>query len=141
QATPTTQRFTVDTEAPDVSITGGPDVQHPTNDPTPTFSFTSADNTATFLCAVDGPAYTACSAAGADTTPALSDGDHVFHVEATDPAGNHSFAQQSFTVDTQAPGLAFVSGPSIFTNDATATFVFYSTSTAVTFECAMDSPT
>ena len=94
-----TRSFTVDTEA-DTQIDVGPSGL--TNDPTPTFSFSSEEG-ASFECRLDDGAYSACSSP--HTTNPLADGAHSFEVRATDALGNTdpSAASRSFTVDTEAP--------------------------------------
>ena len=68
---------------PTTTITSGPsDV---TNDPTPSFSFSSESGTS-FECKVDSRSYQPCSPPKA--TIHLTDGTHTFSVMATDAAGN-----------------------------------------------------
>jgi hypothetical protein len=84
--TPASHSFTVDTRAPETTITTGP--SGPTDDSTPTYGF-AADTPATFECRVDGRPFAPCSSPY--TTPELSAGDqgaHTFAVRATDVAGN-----------------------------------------------------
>ncbi len=135
-ATPTSRSFTVDTAAPDTTIDGGP--SGPTNDPTPTFSFSSDQAGSTFECRVDGGGWASCSTP--ETTASLADGAHTFEVRATDPAGNvdPTPASRSFTVDTAAPDTTIDGGPSGFTGDPTPTFAFSSDQAGSTFECRID---
>ena len=94
-ATPATRSFTVDTAAPETTITGGP---------TPSFTFTSSEANSTFACKLDTPSdagsYASCTSPKAYTTTAL--GTYTFSVRATDAAGNIDAtpATQSFTVVT-----------------------------------------
>ncbi len=86
--------------SPNTMIIGGP--PDPTNDNTPTFSFTSDQAGSSFECRLDDGDYFACASPYA--TAPLPDGSHAFYVRAvnggrTDP----SPASQSFTVDTQPP--------------------------------------
>jgi hypothetical protein len=100
---PASRSFSVDTHAPDTSIDSGPD--GPTNDSTPTFTF-SSNEAASFDCRLDAGTYSACTS---PLTPApLSDGPHSFEVRATDLGGNRdpSAALRSFTVGTTVPALA-----------------------------------
>jgi Glycosyl hydrolase catalytic core len=80
--------FTVDTIAPQTTITSGPSGL-PTNR-TPTFTFTSSEPNSTFQCRFDSQAFAACSGPGASHTPStpLSAGSHSFQVRATDRAKN-----------------------------------------------------
>jgi hypothetical protein len=100
-ATPASFAWTIDTTAPDTNITSNP--SDPSNDSTPTFSFSSADATATFQCQVDGGGYSACTS-GSSFGP-LGDGSHTFNVRAVDPAGNQdpTPASHTWTVDGAAP--------------------------------------
>ena len=105
--TPVTDTVTVDTTAPDVSITATPNAL--SNDRTPAFQYTSTDGSATFECAVDSSAnedFHAC--ASGDSTASLADGDHTFYVRAVDPGTNRTDPPASYTweVDGTAPVVA-----------------------------------
>ncbi len=105
---------TVDTVAPDTTITASP--LNPSNSTTATFTFSGTDNLTLpnnliFECALDAAPFTAC------TSPisysGLSDGSHTFAVRAIDQVGNVDPTPASFTwlVDTLAPTTsATVSG-------------------------------
>ena len=131
---PATRSFTVDTTPPDTTIDSGP--AGPTNDPTPTFEFSSEPG-ATFECRVDTDAFYSCSSP--ETVASLTDGPHTFEVRATDSVGNTdpSPATRSFTVDTTPPDTTIDSGPTGTTGDATPTFEF-SSEPGATFECRVD---
>jgi Bacterial Ig-like domain len=94
----------VDSTPPDTTLTN---IASPTNDNTPTFSFSGSDNVGVtgFECQVDTAGFVACTSPF--TTAALANGSHTFQVRAKDAAGNvdPTPASQTFTVDT-------VSGPS-----------------------------
>jgi hypothetical protein len=101
--------LTVDTVTPVSQIT-----VHPTtvsNNPTPSFQFTSTDGTATFECRLDSGSFIAC--VSPQTVGPLSDGPHTFEVRAKDPAGNTESPAQSFswTVDTTPPSKPVVTSP------------------------------
>ena len=99
--------FTVDTVAPDTTITSGPTHGGGTDDPTPTFAFQSSEPVgATFRCWVDNAVPAPCNSP--HTTGTLSDGVHTFRVRAIDAAGNQdaTVAVRTFTVDTTPPALA-----------------------------------
>jgi YVTN family beta-propeller protein len=96
-ASPAQHTFTVDTVAPDTSITAGPADGSSISTFAPTFSFTSTEPGSSFLCKIDGGLALPC------TSPALlalSVGPHTFSVEAIDQAGNVDAtpATRSFTV-------------------------------------------
>jgi hypothetical protein len=91
----------VDSTPPDTTLTN---IASPTNDNTPTFSFSGSDNVGVtgFECQVDTAGFVACTSPF--TTAALPDGSHTFQVRAKDAAGNvdPTPASQTFTVDTNA---------------------------------------
>ncbi len=108
----------VDVVAPQTTIDTGP--SGPTNDSTPTFTFSSSEP-GTFQCRVDASVFAACTSP--HTTAVLADGAHTFEVRATDLAANTdpTPASRTFTVDT-AVQTQIDSGPSGLTNDSTPTF-------------------
>jgi hypothetical protein len=91
----------VDTTAPQTTIESGP--TGTTNDPTPSFGFSSNEAGAGFQCRVDSAAFSSC--ASPFTTASLAEGPHSFEVRAIDAAQNvdPTPAQRSFSVDTTAP--------------------------------------
>src|SRR5205807_2463161 len=132
--------WSVDTTAPDTSITAHP--SDPSNNATPSFSFTSTESGSTFECRIDGGSWSSCTSP--DTlSPALGDGDHTFDARATDQAGNTDATPASYTwtVDTTAPDTSITSQPPDPSNDANPTFAFTSTETGSTFECRIDGGT
>src|SRR6266511_1697258 len=90
-------------DPPETQIDSGP--SGITNDPTPTFTFSSDEVNVTFGCSVDGAAFGACSGPASHTTGVLADGAHTFEVRAADAFGtaDSSPASRAFTVDTTAP--------------------------------------
>jgi hypothetical protein len=82
---------------PTTTITSGPNAG--TNDPTPTFTFSSEPGS-TFECKLDSGSYATC--ASPNTTSHLIDGSHTFYVRAKDAAGSvdPTPASRSFTVRT-----------------------------------------
>jgi DNA-binding beta-propeller fold protein YncE len=83
---------------PVTRVTRGPSAV--TNDPTPTFGFSSSEPGSTFRCKLDSGPYSACTPP--KTTQHLADGTHTFRVRATDPSGNTdpTPATRKFTVRT-----------------------------------------
>jgi hypothetical protein len=81
-----------------------------TNDPTPTFGFSSTEAGSSFECRFDSGPFSPCSGPGDTHTPsgALADGPHTFAVRATGPAGNTepSPETRSFTVRTAAVSVS-----------------------------------
>jgi hypothetical protein len=101
--------FTAETVRPEATVTGGPGLGSSTNDPTPTFSFTSNEPGSTFVCRVNGGAFKPCSSPF--TLPALPDGTQSFFVRAIDAPGNEStIVWRYFTVDTQPPAQPQITG-------------------------------
>ena len=142
-ATPATRSFTVDTAAPDTTITSGP--TGTTNVASPSFAFTSTEAGSTFECKLDGPGATTGTYAPCTSPRVLGplvDGTYTFSVRATDAAGNvdASPATRSFTVETAAPDTAITTGPTGSTNVASPSFAFTSTKAGSTFECKLDGP-
>jgi hypothetical protein len=92
--------FTVDTVAPQTTITSGP--SGPTADTTPTFGFSSNEAGSTFACRFDTQPFAPCSGPGATHTPStpLAAGGHNFYVRATDKAKNTDLtpAKRTFSV-------------------------------------------
>jgi Ca2+-binding RTX toxin-like protein len=88
---------------PTTTISDGPSGS--TNDPTPTFSFSSQPGTS-FECKLDSGPYAPC--ASPITLPYLADGSHTFSVRAKNSAGNvdPTPASRTFTVRTAAVGVS-----------------------------------
>jgi hypothetical protein len=136
--TPAEHLWTIDTVAPDTTITMGP----PPNDNSVQvkFTFASSETNATFECAIDTSSYSPCTS-GASIGP-FGDGQHVFSVRARDRAGNvdASPSIRAWTIDTSTPDTQLVSGPSgaVATRTATFTFVSPDAGAGATFECNLD---
>jgi hypothetical protein len=75
---------TVDTTAPQTSISSGP--ADPTVDTSASFVFDSSEGGSSFQCSLDGAAFAACTSPQDYT--GLTVGAHSFEVKATDAAGN-----------------------------------------------------
>ncbi len=131
---PDSRTWTVDTSAPNTTITSGPDAI--TSQTGATFQFTATEG-ATFFCAIDGAPFTACTSPASYT--ALAGGGHSFAVYSVDGAGNvdPSPATWSWAVDVTAPDTTITSMPPAVTNSTSASFVFSATEGA-TFECSID---
>ncbi len=113
--------FTVDTVAPDTSLTAVPDAL--TSQTSATFEFTASQSGSTFECSVDGGSFADCSTP-LDLT-GLGEGAHAFEVRASDPAGNtdQTPATYNWTIDLTAPAAPVITGPSdgSTTSDSTPT--------------------
>ncbi|MEK6273262.1 MAG: hypothetical protein AABM42_11570 [Actinomycetota bacterium] len=101
--------FTVDTDAPAVTISSGPVEGTTSSDPSPSFGFASNDSGASLSCQLDGGGFDACSSPF--TASGLADGPHTFQVKATDLAQNTDLTSRTWTVDTHAPTVTMSSGP------------------------------
>ncbi len=101
--TPAARAFTIDTQAPETTITGGPSgVSHNT---TPRFLFASSEPGSTFRCRTNRGIQTPCSSPLGGVQ--LGDSRFTFEVVAVDAAGNvdSTPASRSFTIDTRAPSI------------------------------------
>ncbi len=116
----------VDNTPPDISLSSEP--SDPSKSKDASFSFTSSDSTAVFLCSLDGAGYTSCSSP--EKYSGLSDGVHRFLVEAVDPAGNQSAAAtRSWSIDSVDPtgsltaptGGSYLRGTVTLTSDSADT--------------------
>jgi hypothetical protein len=137
-ATPDTRTWTVDTVAPQSTITDGPAEGAITSSRSATFTF-SSNEPGTLECQLDGTGWTTCEAPRSYTD--LSEGAHTFAVRARDAAGNvdGTPATRSWTVDTIAPQTTITDGPveGATSTSQSATFTFDSTEGG-TFECQID---
>ncbi|MGA9522471.1 MAG: Ig-like domain-containing protein, partial [Myxococcaceae bacterium] len=79
-----TVTVTVDTTAPDTSITAGPNSPEPSG--AAGFAFAATDPTASFECSLDGSAWAPCD--GQLTFTDVPDGEHTLQVRAVDSVGN-----------------------------------------------------
>jgi len=136
-ATPATFTWTVDTGAPDTTVDSGP--ANPTNDTSPTFSFSASETGSTFECELDAGGFQACASPKTYAGP-LGDGSHTVRVRATDSAGNTDGSPASFTwtVDTAPPNTTIDSAPPDPDTDPTPTFAFSASEGGSTFECELD---
>ena len=135
-ATEATRSWTVDTVAPDTTITSGP--SGPTASDSASLAFTSTETGSSFECKLDDGAWQNCTSPRALT--GLAQGAHTFRVRATDPAGNTDAteATRSWTVDTVAPDSTISSGPSGTAASTTAAIGFSSDDAQATFQCKLD---
>ncbi|MCW2953976.1 MAG: Ig-like domain repeat protein [Conexibacter sp.] len=129
--------FTIDTHAPPVPqlVDTPPSVSTSRR---ATFAFTDAEPGVSFLCRLDGEAFSPCSSP--ERLDGLSQGPHHFSVEARDAAGNLSAAaSSSWTVDTIAPPRPRITqNPSDPSSSSAATFAFTDRESGVGFQCRLD---
>lgn len=132
-ATPANASFTVDLSAPRTAFAPVPD----TGAPSRTIAFSADDPAASFECALDHGLFSPCSSPFPLT--GLSDGEKLFSVRASDPAGNLEDppASVTFVVDTTPPVVSISFGPPATSTLASADFLFAADEPA-TFECSLD---
>jgi hypothetical protein len=129
------QTITVDNSNPLApTITAFP--PNPSNSTAPSFSF-AGEAGATFACAIDGGAFTAC------TSPkpysGLATGSHTFQVRQTDTAGNAGpAASYTWMIDTTPPAApSITANPPALTSSTSASFSFTGEAGA-SFSCQLD---
>ena len=134
-ATPDTRTWTVDTTAPDTTITGGP-ANASTSGPSVSFSF-SSNETGTFECKLDGGSFASCTSP--KTYSGLTDGSHTFAVRAVDQAGNTDATPDSrtWTVDATGP-VTTISSPTSGSTTGPSVSVTFSANETATFQCKLD---
>ena len=125
-----------DTTAPDTTITGGP--SGATQATSATFRFSSTE-AGTFECRLDSPDPAPWQPCASPQSYTVTEGTHTFEVRAKDAAGNTDStpASRTWTVDTTAPDTMITGGPSVSTDQTTASFTFTATE-AATFKCQLD---
>lgn len=91
--------FTIDTVAPQVTITSGPSGDRPVRTRSVEFGFRAEKPGAplTLECRLDGGEWELC--ASPQRYGKLADGEHAFSVRATDPAGNQAEESREFRVE------------------------------------------
>jgi Ca2+-binding RTX toxin-like protein len=132
---PPTSNCEVDTvPPPDPAITSKP--AGLTNSAGATFGFTDSEGGASFVCSLDGAAYSACGSP--KTYSGLGDATHSFSVKAKDAAGNLSgTASYSWKVDRTPPDTTITS-PAPNPTSTGASFAFTATEAASSFACSLD---
>ncbi|HEU4329212.1 MAG TPA: hypothetical protein VFS21_39095 [Roseiflexaceae bacterium] len=143
-ATPLRDSWVVDRAGPVVTITGKPNTA--TNLTNATFTFSANDNEGSSIasaeCRIDNEAWQACSTLSI-SFPDLAEGDHTFHVRATDELGNVGAAvTYSWTVDRTAPDTAMTGDLPAVINIQSITLQFIGTDAltaeGLEFECSLD---
>jgi large repetitive protein len=101
------------------------------------FSF-SANETATFMCALDSAAFAPCTSPRRMTN--LEDGSHEFQVIATDSAGNVSPAMSfRWTIDQTPPQVSITGvSPSQTVSNIPEKTISFTSSEAAHFRCILD---
>ena len=139
-----TRTWIIDAPPVDVRIDSGPRPGSPTADPTPRFTFSSAEPRANFRCRVGGNAapFHNCGedGSGSFSTPHLRDGRHRFSVQAIDGPDQSEVLVRYFTVDTIAPTASISSGPrdGSASSDSSPSFGFAASEPGSSFRCRLD---
>lgn len=117
----------------------------PTNDTTPTWSWTAPADATGFQYRLNSGSWNAASLSTVSFTPgsALPEATHILEVQARDAAGNWSSnsggqGSKAIIVDVTAPGAPGVSGTSP-TNDTTPTWSWTTSADTVGFRYKLDS--
>jgi large repetitive protein len=134
--TPAAYTWTVDTVAPQTTISEGPPAT--TASASARFEFAASEPGSSFECSLDGAAFSTCSSPHAYT--GLAAGQHELRVQATDAAGNADAtpASRTWTVDTAAPQTTITEGPPSTTTSTSARFAFAASEPGSSFECSLD---
>jgi hypothetical protein len=98
-STPATFTWTVDTTAPQTTITAAPAAT--TSSTSASFSFAASESGSTFECSLDGAAFAACSSPR--DYAGLAVGTHQFSARARDAAGNADASPATHTWTISAP--------------------------------------
>jgi len=108
-ATPASRSWTIDSLAPDTTITAGPSGSVTTT--SASFSFTATEVGSSFTCSLDGGAFSSCTSPKAYS--GLANGSHTFQVRATDAIGNTDGtpASRTWTIDTVVPTGVAITAP------------------------------
>ena len=141
---PAVRSFTVDTVAPQTTITG--QSANPSNSTSATFTFIGSDNEAPqamigFECRLDSLAESAfVSCSSPRVVSQLTQGAHTFQVRAVDLAGNRDLtpAIHTWTKRVTAPNMTITAAPPGSTTSTSATFNFNSSESGSTFQCRPD---
>ncbi|OKL38400.1 Ig-like domain-containing protein [Pontibacter flavimaris] len=104
----TTRNITIDTKAPETTITAHPGAA--SNSSEAKFSFSSSEKNVTYEVSLDGGAYQ--ETGNSYTVPDLAEGKHTLAVRARDAAGNTdpNPATHTWEIDTKAPEAPILAG-------------------------------
>jgi CSLREA domain-containing protein len=137
--TPAVYEWTVDTEAPEITITAAPPAK--TNSGNATFAFAVSDPSSDVTaveCSLDGAAFADCESP--KEYGGLVAGTHTFAVQAEDAAGNVNTVSREWKIVTEAPSPTITAAPPATTETTTATFAFGGApgSEVSGYECSLD---
>ncbi|MBA2542524.1 MAG: hypothetical protein H0V17_22975 [Deltaproteobacteria bacterium] len=136
--TPAEHRWTIDTVAPDTTLTEKPPVAD--NSVMVRFDFESSELNVSYECRVDGGDFVACLPD--DQFGPLGDGAHSFSVRALDRAGNADPTPvvYAWSINTAMPDTQILTAPNDISGTTSATFTFMSpdAGSGATFTCSLD---
>jgi hypothetical protein len=131
--------WTVDTDPPTTTLTGGPANGSISSKTTATFTLAS-DEAGTFACRLDGAALPCTS--GSLTVVGLADGNHTLSVRAIDAAGNQDLGAptRAWRVLATPPDTIIQTGPDpgSTTTETSAVFSFSGADAGGHYECRLD---
>src|SRR5215211_1811453 len=129
--------FDVDTTPPPTPSLGAAPT-NPTSATTATFNFSDTESGVSFLCALDGAAFAACTSPR--TYSGLAQGTHRFEMKTRDTAGNESgVTVHTWVVDTTPPAPpALDTRPADPSNSPAVSFAFSAAEVNLAFDCALD---
>jgi hypothetical protein len=141
-STPAMYSWKVDTVAPSVIINNSSSLPTLTKSREMSFEFSANKSGSTFKCSLDGAPAVSCSSPM--SYAAVSEGVHLFSVNATDSLGNVGKVPDTFrwNVDATAPMASFIDvtpGDAV-SNINSRSFTFNADETA-SFECSLDGAT
>jgi hypothetical protein len=131
-ATPATWAWVVDTTPPDTTVDSGPTG---VVIGAVAIAFSSPEAGASFDCSLDGAPWAACTSPQSFPTPTL--GNHTFQVRAKDALGNADASPAQRAWSTAADTTITTSPPNPVPSKS-ATFQFFASDAAATFECSLD---
>ena len=143
-STPASMSWTIDTSAPETSVTSSPEAVTSATSATITYGGDGGGGAvAGYECRLDDAAFQACPAAGMSYT-SLAAGGHHFEVRSVDAVGNKdsSPAVATWTIDLVGPESSIADGPPAESRVTAATFVFDAVDTGgssvARYECRLD---
>ena len=131
-----TRSFKVDTTAPAVAITSGPEQGSVTAVENFSFAWSIEDASpglGALECKEDGGAFGSCDSIFGHDWSGLADGAHTFTLRVVDSAGNETVVQRAFTVDTVAPDTTIDTA----SPGASSAFTFSSSEPSSSFKCRL----
>lgn len=127
--------WTIDSQAPILTVTATPDITKPTRETFASFAL-QVNEPATILCKLDSNAFTPCE--GSITWDSLAGGDHSFQAKAKDAAGNESAVYMiNWTIDLTPPVTSGTGAPGAG-ESGNFIFTFTANEPVQSFFCSVD---